>query len=113
MTPDVAAKIAALEARLQQQETEANALRYEHECVKAELSALRTRHDTLMNDHCLLVDDFFEAREKIFGYLEGHRDEIKELAVLAGNSANALFPKLDDAWQEIDRILGLTPKTTR
>jgi hypothetical protein len=118
MTPDVASKIAALEARLSQQETLLRSLRYENECVKKELGYLRTDHEglkkdhkALIKDHCLLSDDFLESRNKVMGCLEDHRDEIKELAIVAGNTANVVFPKLDDAFQEIYRAIGLAPKT--
>jgi hypothetical protein len=110
MTPDVALKLASLEKRLFQQEQLIAGLRYESECIKQQYSALEEDHKLLVKDHCLLSDDFLEARKKLLGYLEGHREEIRELAVLSGNTAAVVFPKLDAAWQEIDRVLKVKPR---
>jgi hypothetical protein len=107
MTED---RIRRLEARLNEQEMLIRGVRYENECLKTQVSHLLSRHEALTKDHMHLVDKVIETRQKSFEFLNDHNNAIKQLAVLAGNSAKTLFPKLSAAFEEIDEKLGLKPK---
>lgn len=103
-------KLAKLEARLSDLEHWNKCLQYENESIKAELRRLAEQtedlskdHDLLCKDHALLSDDFLEIWEK-------HCDRLSSLSVLAGNMANKVFPNLADAYEEIDRALGIDDK---
>jgi chromosome segregation ATPase len=99
------------EARLGEQETVIRGLLYENECVKKQVNHLLSRHETLAQDHVLLAKSYFDAKKRIVEFLNDHNNAIKQLAVLAGNSAKTLFPKLSAAFEEIDEKLGLKPKS--
>lgn len=60
-----------------------------------------------------MVDDYITSKKKLIDIMNEHDDDIKELAVIAGNSANMIFPKLVDAFEEINHALGLRPKPPR
>jgi hypothetical protein len=110
MSPEFAARLALLEKRTNELEITLRSVRYELECSKSEARSSDASFRELVKDYGILVDDYLASKKKLVGILNDHHAEIKSLAVLAGNSANAIFPKLDEAFQEIDRVLGLEQK---
>jgi hypothetical protein len=104
MSYELSAKIASLEMRHRQHDEE---LRLQRQ----ELIGAANAFAALSEDHQNLVQEFQESRDKVSAILAEHREELKDLAVLVGNSASMLFPKMEEAFQEIDKALGLDDKS--
>jgi hypothetical protein len=101
-------RVILLERRVYALEILFRSIEHENKVLKGKYEKLLARHDSLAKDHGALVTSYIDSKKKTIGFLNDHNAEIKRLSVLAGNTAGVVFPKLDEAFREIDRKLGIT-----